>query len=85
MRPNRITRFVGSRPKEIAGTLAGAVAAMPVGYAVGGVGVAALGFAIGIPAIAVCALVGAGIGNRIGVGMDRPLPSKSSSKKGADQ
>lgn len=84
MRPNRISSFVGRRRKEVAGTLAGAVAGMPVGLVIGGVGVTALGGAIGLPAIAVCSLLGAGIGNRIGVGLDRPLPSNSASNKGAD-
>lgn len=85
MRRNRIVSFVERRPKEVAGTLAGAVAGMPVGIAMGGIGIAALGGAIGLPAIAVCGLVGAGIGNRIGVGLDRPLQDQPSSKKSAEE
>lgn len=35
---------------------------------------AALGGAVGIPAVVLCSVVGAVIGNRVGIEKDRPLP-----------
>lgn len=66
--------FTAKRPNEVKWTAIGGVSGVPVGLAIGGVGVTALGGAVGIPAVALCSVVGAAIGNRFGVGKDRPLP-----------
>ena len=80
--------FIGRRPKEAAGTFIGAFAAAPIGVVIGGVGLTAMGGGIGVPVIALCGLfglVGAGIGNRVGVELDRPADSKDLTDKGADK
>lgn len=80
--------FIGRRPKETAGTLIGAVAVAPIGVVIGGVGLTAMGGGIGVPVIALCGifgLVGAGIGNRVGVELDRPADNKDPSDKGANE
>ncbi len=66
--------FAAKRPKEVKWTVIGGASGVPVGLAIGGVGVVALGGGVGIPAAALCSVVGAAIGNRFGVGKDRPLP-----------
>jgi hypothetical protein len=45
---------------------------------IGGVGVAAMGNAIGIPATLITAIIGGAIGNRYRISRDRPLyPAES--------
>lgn len=64
-------RLAPNAPKEVKGTITGIVTGAAVGSAIGGVGVAALGTAVGVPAAAVLA-VGAGlVGNRWGIAKDR--------------
>lgn len=67
----RTRKLIASRPKEFVGTALGAASGVPVGLAIGGVGVAALGGAVGVPALLICGVVGAISGNRIGLEMDR--------------
>ena len=62
--------FVRSRPKEVKWSLVGAVIGLVMGLAIGGVGLAALGSAVSVPASAVLAIIGALIGNRLGVGLE---------------
>lgn len=53
-------------------SLAGIVLGALVGLSIGGVGIAAMGGAVGIPAAIIFAALGGMIGNRDGVGKDRP-------------
>ena len=62
-----------SRPYETKWSLFGLIAGTTVGLFIGGVGVAALGGAIGVPAAIMLGLVGALVGNRYGVEKDRPV------------
>lgn len=62
-----------ARPAETRWSLIGAVIGAFLGILVGGVGIAAMGGAAGIPAAAILALVGAVIGNRYGISKDRPI------------
>lgn len=64
-------RLAPNAPKEVKGTIAGVITGAAVGSAIGGIGIAALGTAVGLPASAVLA-VGAGlVGNRWGISKDR--------------
>lgn len=63
--------FRRSRPKEVYWSTAGIVAGAASGFLIGGVGIAAGGSAVGIPAAFILAIVGGLIGNRIGVEIDR--------------
>lgn len=65
--------FGKSRPREVRWSIYGMALGGTAGVLVGGVGIAALGGAMGVPAALVLAIVGGMIGNRIGVGKDRPL------------
>jgi hypothetical protein len=60
-----------ARPKEVRWSLGGAVLGIVAGLLIGGVGVAAMGDAVGVPAAVILALVGAMTGNRVGVEFDR--------------
>ena len=57
-------------PKAVKNTVAGIATGFVVGTAIGGVGVAAMGGAIGVPTAAVLACAGGVVGNRIGVRRD---------------
>lgn len=70
---DRLKGFAKRRPKELVGTLVGAAAGLPVGVAIRGIGIAAVGGAIGVPAIAFFGVVGATKGNRVGAVFDRPV------------
>lgn len=63
--------FRKSRPKEFRWSIYGIVVGALVGVFFGGVGIAALGGAIGVPASIILATVGGMIGNRVGVEKDR--------------
>lgn len=65
-------RVAKSRPQEVKWSLAGLATGATVGLGIGGVGVAALGSAIGVPAALMLGLVGTLVGNRYGVEKDRP-------------
>lgn len=52
------------------------VAGVLVGASIGGIGVAVLGSAFGVPAFVIFAIIGAMIGNRIGVEKDRATSRK---------
>ena len=71
MRFDRTRKLIASRPKEVVGTALGVASGVPVGVAIGGVGIAAMGGAVGVPALLICGVVGAISGNRIGLEMDR--------------
>ncbi|WP_354180951.1 hypothetical protein [Bradyrhizobium sp. LA6.1] len=60
-----------SRPKELRWSIYGVVAGVLAGSSLGGIGVALLGGAFGIPAAVVLGILGGMIGNRIGVEKDR--------------
>ena len=51
----------------------GAVAGAAIGFAIGGVGIASMGGAVGIPAAVILAAIGGMLGNRYGISRDRPL------------
>ncbi|WP_156379702.1 MULTISPECIES: hypothetical protein [unclassified Rhizobium] len=62
-----------ARPAESKWSIIGAVAGAVVGLMIGGVGIAAMGGAAGVPAAAIFAIVGGMVGNRYGVSKDRPV------------
>ncbi|RVM58389.1 hypothetical protein CN128_09865 [Sinorhizobium meliloti] len=63
-----------ARPAEARWSVIGAVAGAVVGFLIGGVGIAAMGGATGVPAAIILTLVGALLGNRYGISKDRPVP-----------
>ncbi|MEH2546890.1 cytochrome c biogenesis protein CcdA [Bradyrhizobium sp. AZCC 2262] len=80
---NAIKRWIGAvsdfrkaRPKEFYWSIFGAAAGFLIGLLVGGVGVAALGGAIGVSAYYVLPVVGVAIGNRVGIWRDRAAIKK---------
>lgn len=64
-------RLRASRPSEVWWTKAGALVGLVPGFIFGGVGIAALGTAFGLPWFVIGPLIGAVIGNRIGLERDR--------------
>lgn len=68
--------FRNSRPKEFRWSLYGAGVGALIGASIGGIGVAALGGAFGVPAFVVLAVVGGMIGNRVGVEIDKGTPGQ---------
>ncbi len=62
-----------ARPAETKWSLIGASAGGIIGLLIGGVGVAAMGGAAGVPAAVILALVGGVLGNRYGISKDRPV------------
>jgi predicted lipid-binding transport protein (Tim44 family) len=60
-----------SRTQELRWSIYGIVGGVLIGMFIGGIGVAILGRAFGIPSFAILAVLGALIGNRVGVEMDR--------------
>lgn len=75
-------QFASRRPEEVKWTAIGGASGVPIGLAIGGVGVVALGGGVGIPAVVLCSVVGAAVGNRYGVGQDRPLPNAEREETG---
>ena len=63
--------WVQERKGEIIGTSIGATSGLGVGAVIGGVGVAAMGTAVGVPAGLALMFVGGLIGNRVGMEKDR--------------
>lgn len=62
-----------ARPSETSWSLIGAFVGAVMGFLIGGVGIAAMGGATGIPAAVVLAIVGGIVGNRYGISKDRPV------------
>jgi hypothetical protein len=58
-------------PQEVKSTAAGIATGLAAGAAIGGIGVAALGGAVGVSGAAALAVVGGLVGNRIGISKDR--------------
>ncbi len=71
-----IRGFRKSRPREFHWSIYGMAVGALVGAFVGGVGVAALGGALGVPASVILATVGGMIGNRVGVEKDKAAPGQ---------
>jgi predicted lipid-binding transport protein (Tim44 family) len=69
----KISAAAKARPAETRWSLIGAVAGAILGLLVGGVGIAAMGGAAGVPAAVILALVGGVVGNRYGISKDRPV------------
>jgi hypothetical protein len=69
--------FVRSRPKECRWSIYGFVVGALSGVLfIGGVGIAALGGAVGASAWAILGVIGGMVGNRIGVEKDKPSQMK---------
>jgi hypothetical protein len=64
--------WFGVGPNEAKLTVAGFVVGMVLGLLIGGIGIAARGTAFGLPACIVLGIALAMVGNRVGVGLDRP-------------
>jgi len=62
-----------SRPKELRWSIYGVVAGVLLGASLGGIGVAILGGAFGLPAAVVLGIIGGMIGNRVGIEKDRAV------------
>jgi hypothetical protein len=58
-------------PQEIKNTAAGIATGFLAGAAIGGIGVAFMGGAVGVPGAAVLAVAGGFVGNRVGISTDR--------------
>ena len=69
----KASAFVAARPQERRWSIIGGGAGFIVGLFIGGLGVAAMGGAVGVPAAIVLAVLGAIIGNRYGISKDRPV------------
>lgn len=69
----KVSAAAKARPAETRWSIIGAVAGAIVGLLIGGVGIAAMGGAVGVPAALIFALIGGVFGNRYGISKDRPL------------
>ncbi|MDX1216287.1 hypothetical protein GOL99_12155 [Sinorhizobium medicae] len=69
----KVAAAAKARPAETRWSLIGAAAGVVLGLLIGGVGIAAMGGAAGVPAAVILALVGGVIGNRYGISKDRPV------------
>ncbi|MGO7589977.1 hypothetical protein [Rhizobium leguminosarum] len=69
----KVAAAAKARPAETRWSLIGAVVGVFLGLLIGGVGVAAMGGAAGLPAALILALVGGIVGNRYGISKDRPV------------
>lgn len=69
----KVAAAAKARPVETRWSLIGAAAGAVIGLLIGGVGIAAMGGAAGVPAAIILALVGGMVGNRYGVSKDRPI------------
>lgn len=70
----KVAAAARARPSETRWSLIGAVAGAMLGLIIGGVGIAAMGGAAGVPAAVILAIVGGMLGNRYGISRDRPVP-----------
>ena len=69
----KVASAAKARPAETRWSLIGAAAGAALGLVIGGVGVVAMGGGVGIPAAVILAVFGGMLGNRYGVGKDRPV------------
>lgn len=69
----KVAAAAKARPEETRWSLIGAAAGAILGLLVGGVGIAAMGGAAGVPAAVILALIGGIVGNRYGISKDRPV------------
>lgn len=70
---NALKVFRG-RPKETRWTIIGGLVGAVAGFIfIGGVGIAAMGTAFGVPAALIGGVLGCLIGNRFGISRDRPV------------
>lgn len=69
----KVAAAAKARPAETRWSVIGAAAGALMGLLIGGVGIAAMGGAAGVPAAVILALVGGIIGNRYGISKDRPV------------
>ncbi|MDX0165792.1 hypothetical protein GOC43_28845 [Sinorhizobium meliloti] len=69
----KVAAAAKARPAETRWSVIGAAAGALIGLLIGGVGIAAMGGAAGVPAAVILALVGGVLGNRYGIGKDRPV------------
>ncbi|MBB4232657.1 hypothetical protein [Rhizobium mongolense] len=69
----KVAAAAKARPAETRWSLIGAAVGAVLGLLVGGVGIAAMGGAAGVPAAVILALVGGIVGNRYGISKDRPI------------
>ncbi|MBY5660417.1 hypothetical protein [Rhizobium leguminosarum] len=69
----KVATAAKARPAETRWSLIGAVTGAVFGLLVGGVGIAAMGGAAGVPAAVILALVGGVVGNRYGISKDRAV------------
>jgi hypothetical protein len=69
----KVAAAAKARPAETRWSLIGALAGAVVGLLIGGVGIAAMGGAKGVPAAILLAFVGGIVGNRYGISKDRPV------------
>lgn len=69
----KVAAAAKARPAETRWSLIGAAAGALIGLLIGGVGIAAMGGAAGVPAAVIFALVGGALGNRYGISKDRPV------------
>ena len=58
-------------PNELKSTIAGIATGLLAGAVIGGIGIAAVGGAVGVSGAAVLAVAGGLVGNRIGISKDR--------------
>lgn len=70
---SKASAFAAARPQETRWSLFGVAVGFVTGLLAGGVGIAAMGGAVGIPAAIILALVGGVLGNRYGISKDRPV------------
>jgi len=69
----KVAAAVKARPAETRWSLIGAAAGAVLGLIVGGVGIAAMGGATGVPAAVIFAVVGGVLGNLYGISKVRPV------------
>lgn len=69
----KVAAAAKARPAETRWSIIGAAAGAVLGLLIGGVGIAAMGGAAGIPAAVILAFIGGIVGNRYGISKDRPV------------
>jgi len=69
----KVTAAAKARPAETRWSLIGAAVGAMLGFLIGGVGIAAMGGAAGVPAALILAIAGGVLGNRYGISKDRPV------------
>ena len=69
----RASSYFRNHPNEVKGTIAGGTIGGAIGTFIGGVGIAAMGTGIGVPAGLALGGLGLLIGNRAGIARDRSV------------